>query len=81
MLTICTITSLFFGGVAVAQQPGSTSGPAAGSNIEPSTAVQKQQGEGRSVGGVPDFRSSAQAAGAPGIEGKPGTQGGTTHSR
>jgi hypothetical protein len=58
---------LLAGGVAFAQQPGSTSGPASGTNVEPSTAVQKTN---------PRVRGSSTAAGAPGIEAHPGTEGG-----
>jgi hypothetical protein len=39
-LTLCTVASLFVGGVAFAQQTGTTSGSAAGKNVEPSTATQ-----------------------------------------
>jgi hypothetical protein len=70
-------------GVAIAADApeASVSGPANGTNVEPSAAVQKQaqsQMEGRSV----FFRSkilpfgAALAAGAPGVEGAPGTQSG-----
>jgi hypothetical protein len=73
-LTLCTVAALFVGGVAFAQQTGTTSGSAAGKNVEPSTATQKKQKkydsdqqrlEGGAVGG-----------GAPGIEAKPGVEGG-----
>jgi len=76
-LTLCTVASLFVGGVAFAQQTGTTSGSAAGKNVEPSTATQKktaaqkkndsdqQRPEGGAVGG-----------GAPGVEAKPGVEGG-----
>jgi hypothetical protein len=75
VLTICAISSLFLSGVAVAQQAGVTSGPTATTNVEPSTAIQKQD-QGRSVGAQPDFRDSSISAGAPGIQGKPDTQSG-----
>lgn len=65
---------------ATAQQAGSTSGPAAGTNTEPSTAIQKQS-EGRSVGGELNYRRSSEAAGAPGVEGKPGTESGPAVQR
>jgi hypothetical protein len=45
---------------------GDTSGPAAGTPITPSTAVQKQEPSG----------ASGTAAGAPGVEGKQGTESG-----
>ncbi len=60
--------SLCLGGMAFAQ-PGSTSGPASGTNIQPSTAIQKETGRS-SVGG------SSTGAGAPGVEGKPGAESG-----
>lgn len=70
-LTLCTVASLFVGGVAFAQQSGTTTGPAAGKNVEPSTATQKkyktdeQRLEGGPAGG-----------GSPGVEAKPGTESG-----
>ena len=62
---------LLIGGVAFAQQPGSTSGPAAGKNVEPSTAIQKENSATSQ-----DRGASSTAAGAPGVEAKPGTEGG-----
>jgi len=62
---------LLASGVAFAQQPGSTSGPAAGTNVEPSTAIQKENSAGSQGRGAP-----SPAAGAPGVEAKPGTEGG-----
>lgn len=68
-------------GAAVAEAPkASISGPANGTNVEPSTAVQKEM-EGRSVSGITkrqasEFIASALAVGAPGVEGSPGTQSG-----
>jgi hypothetical protein len=41
-LTLCMVASLFVGAIAFAQQTGTTSGPAAGKNVEPSTATQKK---------------------------------------
>jgi hypothetical protein len=74
---------LILGGAAVAEQqmsqPGRTSGPAIGQNVTPSTVTQKSF-EGRS--GFVDqnetfaLDASALAAGAPGVEGKPGAQSG-----
>ena len=40
-LALCTVTSLFVGGVAFAQQTGTTTGPSAGKNVEPSTTTEK----------------------------------------
>ena len=42
------IFSLVLSGVAFAEEPYSVSGPANGSNVKPSTAIQKEN-EGRSV--------------------------------
>jgi hypothetical protein len=70
ILIALSFASLFLGGVAMAQNSGSSSGPAAGKNAEPSTAIQKQ--EGRSA----DEMKAPSGAGAPGIEAKPGTQSG-----
>jgi hypothetical protein len=70
-LTLCTIALLSVGGVAFAQESGTTTGPAAGTNVEPSTATEKknendqQRRQGGPVGG-----------GTPGVEAMPGTQGG-----
>ena len=64
---------------ASAQTPdASVSGPANGTNVVPSTAVQKQT-EGRSVSNIAmeqpsSIIGSALAAGAPGVEGAPGTE-------
>jgi hypothetical protein len=64
---------LLASGVAFAQQAGNTSGPATGNNVEPSTAIQKNNSAGS---GSQDQGASAAAAGAPGAEAKPGTEGG-----
>ena len=63
---------LLASGVAFAQQAGSTSGPATGKNVEPSTATQK---ENSAKSGSQD-QGASTAAGAPGAEAKPGTEGG-----
>ena len=72
---------------AAAQTPeASVSGPANGTNVEPSTAVQKET-EGRSYSGfrldsgvvsrLPStIKGSPVGAGAPGVEGASGTQSG-----
>jgi hypothetical protein len=58
------------------QEPGDTSGPAAGGPVHPPTVVQKDNPN------IPDVTPpgvsgpSGTAAGAPGIEGKRGTQAG-----
>ncbi|SFK78947.1 hypothetical protein [Methylocapsa palsarum] len=62
LAAMCLILSVAF---ASAQQAGVTTGPASGTNIEPSTAIQKDA-SGR----------SATEAGAPGVEAKPGSEGG-----
>jgi hypothetical protein len=71
------IALVFFGQNAIAQQsptpgqPGSTTGPAAGTIVQPSTAVQKE---------MPTAGAQAQqgglAAGAPGVTAQPGTEAG-----
>jgi hypothetical protein len=73
-MALCTVVSLFVGGVALAQQAGTTTGPSAGKNVEPTTATEKsyeseqQRLERGAVGGV--------GGGRPGVEAMPGTQGG-----
>jgi hypothetical protein len=47
-------------------QQGTTSGPAAGTNVEPSTVTHNKQGR----------RGKGTAAGAPGTPAKPGSEGG-----
>ncbi len=43
--------SLFLGGLAFAQEPGSTSGTASGKNVQPSTAIQKENAGPSNAGG------------------------------
>ncbi len=69
-LTLGMIAFLFASGVAFAEQPGSTTGPAAGTNVEPSTAIQKGNRDNSGTQGSPT------AAGSPGVEAKPGSEGG-----
>jgi hypothetical protein len=73
---------LILGGAALAGQnmeSGRTSGPVNGQNVTPSTVTQKSF-EGRSVfvdsNDAFALDASAMAAGAPGVEGKPGAQSG-----
>jgi len=75
-LALCTVTSLFVGGVAFAQQTGTTSGPAtgpaaAGKNVEPSTATEKRYESDQER-----LKGGAVGGGRPGVEAMPGTQGG-----
>ena len=70
LLIALSATSLLLGGVAMAQTSGSTSGPATGKSVEPSTAIQKQEGRSDS-----DMQAPA-GGGAAGIEAKPGAQSG-----
>jgi hypothetical protein len=74
-LTLCTVASLFVGGVAFAQQTGTTSGPATGpaarKNVEPSTATEKRYESDQER-----LKGGAVGGGKPGVESKPGTQGG-----
>jgi len=90
-ITLCAtvlMSSLFlFAAIATAQAPNaSISGPANGTNVKPSTAVQKET-EGRSYSGFrlepgvasrqpSTIKGSPVAAGAPGVEGAPRTQSG-----
>jgi hypothetical protein len=74
-------SALVIGSAAWAQQtggsPGSTTGPAAGSNVQPSTATQKEDGaSGRSATGAP-----TAAGGAAGVEGKPGNKSGRSEKK
>ena len=75
-VTLCTVVSLFVGGVAFAEQTGTTSGPATGpaaakKSVEPSTVTEKryESDEERLKGG-------AVGGGRPGVELMPGTEGG-----
>ena len=49
-----------------------SSGPAVGTDVQPSTAIQKDQTGRSSAGGG----HTSNAAGAPGVEGKPGSESG-----
>ena len=62
---------LAFAAPSFAQQTGTTSGPAAKKNVEPSTATEKKY-EGKHAPGT----GAPAAAGDPGVEAKPGTEGG-----
>lgn len=66
---------LFLAGPVLAEEvEGTTSGPAAGTEVVPSTVIEKQY-EGRST--TPEEPIGAPAAaGMPGVEGSPGTQSG-----
>ena len=66
LIALCS-ASLLLGGIAVAQTSGSSSGPAAGKNVEPSAAVQKKKAH---------KKKAPMGAGAPGAESKPGSKGG-----
>jgi hypothetical protein len=77
-----TIVFLLSTPVAMAQQ-GTTTGPATGSDVAPSTVIQKQnpavppdqpKAAGDSTGSV--SVGGAVGAGAPGTPAEPGTQGG-----
>lgn len=65
-------------GPAFGQQhaAGSTSGPAIGGDVEPTTAVQKQNRHIPHAGKQKESGVSGTAAGAPAIEGLPDTQSG-----
>jgi hypothetical protein len=79
-LAICGSACLLASGVAFAQQAGSTSGPAAGTNVEPSTAIQKEN-SGAMGAKEKDKGASSTAAGAPGVEAHPGAEGGRAPQR
>lgn len=58
-------------------QQGVTSGPAVGTAVAPSTAVQKQDTSDSSAGsGVGGLKPGAVGVGAPGVTAKQGTEGG-----
>ncbi|MGO9238941.1 MAG: hypothetical protein ACLP4V_34335 [Methylocella sp.] len=70
------IFSLVLSGVAFAQEAYSVSGPASGSNVEPSTAIQKEN-EAIVDARRPDPELlRPHGVGAAGVEGSPGTQSG-----
>jgi hypothetical protein len=78
--TLASILFFSLGQFALAQStgnapgaagPGNTSGPAVGTDVQPSTAIQKDQ-TGSGAGGG----DASNAAGAPGVEGKPGSESG-----
>ena len=71
LLIAISSASWLFGSLAIAQTLENSSGPAAGGDVKPTTAVQKQ--EGRST---EDQSTPPTGAGTPGIEAKPGTQSG-----
>ncbi len=73
-LLLLSSAVVFSSAAQAAQQPrpaGDTSGPAVGTPVEPSTVVQKENPHvtGRAA-------QSEAAAGAPGVEAAPGTEGG-----
>ena len=76
LLKLSPLLLAFWSACAIAQEQGTTSGPAAGTNIEPNTAIQKQS-TGRSGATSSEWKASSEAAGAPGIEGKPRTESGS----
>jgi hypothetical protein len=80
ILTLAFILALAISGGAMAQkaQPGSgsTTGPAAGTPVMPSTATQKQNPYITKAGPQTMSGVSGTSAGAPGIEGSPDTQSG-----
>jgi syndecan 1 len=72
------VAALFaIGSTVMAQQPqGVTSGPAAGSEVQPSTAVQKPAPSTGTQSPSEQAKGGAAAAGAPGVTAQPGTEGG-----
>ena len=58
-------------------QPGSTTGPAAGTTVQPSTAVQKESPTAASRGAAgTQAQQGGMSAGAPGVTAQPGTEAG-----
>lgn len=83
-IALAALTSLFLGGVALAEQKGETSGPAAGKNVLPTTVIQKMyEKRSSSTQGVPSSAlvESGASAGYPGVEGMPGTESGQAPPR
>jgi hypothetical protein len=66
---------VLIGSVSMAQQ-GTTTGPATGADVAPSTAVQKQNPATSTQSVGEQAKEGATAAGAPGVTADPGTQGG-----
>lgn len=73
---VALIVVLALGPTAMAQQQGTTSGPAAGSAVEPSTAIQKQNTANPTQSVGEQAKEGVTAVGAPGVTAEPGTQGG-----
>ncbi|QGM46580.1 hypothetical protein [Methylocystis heyeri] len=67
-------------GGAPGHSAGSTTGPAAGGDVEPSTAIQKQNPNIPNAGKQKESGVSGTTAGAPAIEGRPDTQSGKAPS-
>lgn len=77
LISTVLITSVFAAAPALrAEHPGSTSGPATGTPIQPPTTVQKDNPHISSPHPADISGPSGTAAGAPGIEGRKGTQSG-----
>src|SRR3954454_22388530 len=76
MLGAALTALLSLGSTAMAQQQGTTSGPAAGNAVQPSTAIQKQNPTipTQSVG--EQAKEGATSVGAPRVTAAPATQGG-----
>jgi hypothetical protein len=62
---------LAFAAPSFAQQTGTTSGPAAKKNVEPSTATEKKYESDQER-----LKGDAVGGGSPGVESMPGTEGG-----
>ncbi|ULO24740.1 hypothetical protein [Methylocystis sp. SB2] len=77
---IASLALAFLAPAAIAevqsQDQGVTSGPAAGSPVEPSGAVQKDNPKAADVNESGVAGPSGTSAGSPGVEGKKGTQSG-----
>lgn len=74
-LALRTVASLFAGGVAFARQTGTTSGSAAGKDVEPSPATEKKHESGQRR-----LKGGQAGGGRPGVEGMPLHEGGAAPS-
>jgi hypothetical protein len=77
-------SALLIGSAAWAQQTGgagSTTGPAAGGNVQPSTAIQKDNTGGSDASGRSATSAPSAAGGAAGVEGKPGNKSGRSDKK
>ena len=72
---IALVTACAVSGHVLAADNSNTSGPAQGTHVKPSTAIQKEKMEGGKMKGGKETDAPA-AAGHPGKEGAPGSKSG-----